>query len=151
MTPLDAEERQSAIFGSFDGVVSVIGFIFGLLVHRSPESAIAIGGLGGAVSATVSMGTGQFESCDGAWHRRLKPALAMGVATLIGSLIPVWPFFVFSKPVALVAAGVGSLAVAGWIGYEKRKGLSGFMAAYVSLILAAGISLIVVSLIPASA
>lgn len=151
MTPLDAEERQSAIFGSFDGVVSVIGFVFGLLVHHSPESAIAIGGLGGAVSATVSMGAGQFESCNGVWHSRLKSSLAMGVATLVGSLIPVWPFFVFSKPVALTAAGIGSLVVAGWIGYEKRTGRTGFIAAYVSLILAAGISLIVVSLIPASA
>jgi len=56
---MNKEQRQEAIFGAFDGVVSVIGFIFGLLIHKSPESAIAIGGLGGSIAAGISMGTGE--------------------------------------------------------------------------------------------
>ena len=149
---MDAEERQASIFGAFDGVVSVIGFVFALLVHHSPSAAIAIGGLGGAISATVSMGTGQYESTEGAWHRRLKNALFMGMFTLGGSLVPVWPFFVFhSKSVALIFAGIGCLCVAGWIGYEKHKGSRGYLIAYVTLLAAAGFTLALVSIIPASA
>jgi VIT1/CCC1 family predicted Fe2+/Mn2+ transporter len=148
---MDAEERQAAVFGAFDGVVSVIGFVFGLMVHHSPEAAIAIGGLGGAISATISMGTGQFESTEGAWHKRLVNALFMALFTLGGSLMPVWPFFVFSKPVAITVAAFCCLAVAGWIGYEKRKGVVGFVIAYATLLAAAGFALLVVSRIPSSA
>lgn len=150
---VDQGERQSAIFGGFDGVVSIIGFVFGLLVHHSSMSAIAIGGLGGAISATVSMATGQFESCEGEWKRRLQSALAMGVATLAGSLMPIWPFFIsaFSKTTAVLLAGVGCLLVAGWIGWAKRKGAKGYIIAYVTLLGAAAVTLGIVSLIPASA
>ena len=40
---MNAEERTEAILGAFDGVVSAIGFVSGLLVHHSPGSAIAMG------------------------------------------------------------------------------------------------------------
>lgn len=147
---MNPEQRQEAIFGSFDGVVSIIGFVFGLLVHKSAESAIAIGGLGGAISASISMGTGEYEKGDGPWHERLKVATAMFLATAIGSLVPIWPFFVFSKTVAVMIAAIGCLIVAGWIGHEKRKGVSGYLAAYVSLLAAAGLTLAVIAAIPNS-
>lgn len=150
---MNPEERQAATFGIFDGAVSVIGFVFALVVHHSPSAAIAIGGLGGAISATVSMGTGQYESADGPWHKRLVNASFMGLFTLGGSLVPVWPFFALphSKSLALVLAGIGCLGVAGFIGWEKRKGVKGYVAAYLTLIGAAGVTLLVVSLIPQSA
>jgi VIT1/CCC1 family predicted Fe2+/Mn2+ transporter len=151
MTPMDSEERQAATFGVYDGVVSVIGFIFGLLIHHSPESAIALGGTGGAISATISMSTGQYESCEGIWHKRLVNAGVMGLATLVGSLIPVWPFFIFGRTTALVIAAFGCLAVAGWIGYQKRNGTRGYVVAYLTLLIATGLTLLIISLIPASA
>ena len=147
---MNGEEREEAIFGAFDGVVSIIGFIFGLLIHGCPESAIAIGGLGGAIAAGVSMGTGEFEKDDGPFHKRLRLGVTMFVATLIGSVIPVWPFFFFSKPVALLATAVGCVAAATWIGYAKRQGRKGYLMAYATLFLAAGITLGVISLIPQS-
>ena len=148
---MNPEERSEAILGSFDGVVSVLGFIFGLLIHKSSESAIAIGALGGAISATISMGTGAYESAEGKWHRRLQNATAMAIATLVGSLVPVWGFFVFSKSGALLAGGIGCLVVATWIGRMKKKGTKGYASAYLTLILAAGLTLGVISLIPSSA
>lgn len=148
---MKAEQRQEAIFGAFDGVVSIIGFIFGLLVHHSPESAIAIGGLGGAIAAGVSMGAGEIEKGDGPWRQRLPVAFAMFIASLIGGLVPVWPFFIFTRPTAIVVAAIGSLVVAAWIGYQKHKGLAGYVASYAILIGAAALTLGVVSLIPQSA
>lgn len=147
---MNREQRQEAIFGSFDGVVSVTGFIFALLVHKSPESAIAIGGLGGALAAGISMGVGEIEKGDEPWRARLPVGIVMLLATLVGSLIPVLPFFIFSKSVALIVAGGGCLIVATWIGFEKGKGIQGYVTAYVVLLLAAGLTLGVISLIPQS-
>lgn len=148
---MNTEERQEAIFGSFDGIVSIMGFIFGLWVHKSPESAIAIGGLGGAVAAGVSMGFGEYEKHDGDWQSSLPVALVMFAASLGGSLIAVWPFFVFSTGVALVVSLIGCMTVATWIGYAKHKSWRGYATAYLTFLAAAGITLAVVSLIPASA
>ena len=148
---MKTEARQEAIFGAYDGIVSITGFIFGLLIHHSPESAIAIGGLGGAIAAGVSMGFGEYEKHDGDWRSSLPVALVMFVASLGGSLVAVWPFFVFSSGVALVVSLTGCLAVATWIGYMKHKSWRGYATAYATFAVAAGITLLVVSLIPASA
>ena len=147
---MNTEQRQEAILGSFDGAVSITGFVFGLLVHKSPESAIAIGGLGGAVAAAVSMSVGEYEKHDGPWRPSLHVAVVMFMASLIGSLVAIWPFFVFGKSLALLIAGLGCLSVATWIGYQKHKGVGGYVIAYITLLAAAGLTLGVVSLIPQS-
>ena len=65
---MNKEQRQEAIFGAFDGVVSILGFVFGMAVHKSPEAAMAIGGLGGSISAGISMGVGEIEKGDESWR-----------------------------------------------------------------------------------
>lgn len=148
---MNPEQRQEQTFGIWDGTVSITGLIFGLLIHKSPESAIAVGGLGASISAGVSMATGEFEKGDGPWRERMKIAVTMLTATLIGSIIPIWPFFVFSKSVALMIAGLGCASVAGWIGWVKHKGLKGYVSVYLTLLLSIALTLGVVSLIPQSA
>ena len=118
---MNTEQRQNAVFGAYDGVVSIVGFIFGLLIHHSPQSAIAIGGFGGAVSATVSMSTGVFEATDGPTLTRLNDAAIMALATVIGSSIPIWGFFVFDRTNALIAGGIGCGLAATWIGFEAQR------------------------------
>lgn len=147
---MKTEQRQEAIFGAFDGVVSVIGFVFGLLVHHSPSAAIAIGGIGGAIAASVSMGAGEIEKSDAPWKSRVPVAATMVFYCLLGALTPVWPFFVTGGGLAVALAVVGCLVVAAWIGYQKRKGLKGYLIAYGILLGAAGLTLAVVSLIPQS-
>lgn len=147
---MNATEREEAIFGAWDGTVSIVGFVFGLLVHHSPESAIAVGGLGGTVSACVSMATGEWEKGDGRYRRRFAVAATMFLATLCGSLIAVWPFFVFNESVALFVAGVGCVGVATWIGSMKRRGIIGYVGVYVTLLLAVGLTLAVVAAVPQS-
>jgi VIT1/CCC1 family predicted Fe2+/Mn2+ transporter len=148
---MDSEQRADAIFGAFDGVVSVAGVLFALLVHGSPDATIAIAGIGGAIANSISMGSGDYEQSEGTTSRRLKRAVAMAVASLIGSLVPVWGFFFLGRSAALVAGAVGSLAVAVWIGYEKRKGARGYVEAFGILLAAVGITLAIVSFLPASA
>jgi hypothetical protein len=151
---MNAEERSTALLGSFDGTVSIVGVIYALLIHRSSDAAIAIAGLGGGISATVSMATGIFEAAEGRWHRRLRDAGVMGVAVLLGSLVPIWPWFPwfgFSRTLALVIGAGGCLLVATWIGHEKGNGAADYVGAFAALFGAIGLTLLVVGLIPASA
>jgi VIT1/CCC1 family predicted Fe2+/Mn2+ transporter len=148
---LDKEERRAAVFGVFDGLVGHTGLIFGLLLGHAPGIVIALGGVGGAVSNTVSMGTGSYESEDSGNPGRLRNAIVMALATLVGTMTPVWPFFAFARSLALIAGGIGALVIATWIGYEKRRGWRGYCTAYLILLAAIGATLAVVSLIPASA
>jgi hypothetical protein len=134
----------------FDGVVSITGFIFALMLAGSSNHLIAIGALGGSISAMISMGLGQFETTEGKLHIRSAAALAMAGATLVGSLVPVWGFFLFSRPTALVMAGVGSLAVAGIIGYAKHRGVRGYVEAFATLLVAVGLTFFVLSLLPSA-
>jgi VIT1/CCC1 family predicted Fe2+/Mn2+ transporter len=148
---LDREELSAAIFGCFDGVVSIIGVVFALLLTHTYGPAIGTICLGGAISATVSMSAGEYESQSGAALHKLRNAIAMGVATLVGSMVPVWPFFVFDRTAALALGGIGAMVVATWIGREKRSGWRGYRNAYLILLGAAALTLLVVGLIPASA
>lgn len=141
------EERTEAIFGAYDGVVSVVGFVFALLVINASAHTIAVGGLGGAIAAAISMGSGEVEKGDEPWFRRLPIGATMFCASLIGSLVPVVAFFFLDKPQALGVAAIGCVGVATWIGWMKRKGAGGYVSAYVSLLLASGLTLGVVSLL----
>jgi VIT1/CCC1 family predicted Fe2+/Mn2+ transporter len=147
---MNNDQRQEAIFGAWDGVVSIVGFIFALLANHSPESAIAIGGFGGAIAAGVSMASGEFAKSSGPRAARARVALAMLLSTLVGSLVPIWPFFLFGPRVALFIAALGCVGVATWIGFEKRQGILGYLTVFVTLFLATSLTLVVVSLLPQS-
>lgn len=147
---MDKAQRKAAVFGSFDGLVGHTGLIFGLLLGHAPVMMIALGGLGGAISNTVSMGTGSYESEDGANSARYRNAITMGLATLVGTMTPVWPFFVFATTGALIAGSIGALAIATWIGYEKHQGWRGYRTAYLILFAAIAATLAVVAGIPTS-
>ncbi len=120
-----------------------------MLSHQS-NHLIAIGALGGAISAMVSMALGQFETTEGKLHVRVGAAVAMAGATLVGSLVPVWGFFLFSRPTALAVAAAGSLAVAGLIGWAKHKGIRGYVEAYATLVSAVALTFFVLSLLPST-
>jgi VIT1/CCC1 family predicted Fe2+/Mn2+ transporter len=150
---MNPEERSAAILGAFDGTVSLVGLVFGLLIAHASRGTIRLTGIGATLSATVSMSTGSYESAAGAWHKRLQNAGAMGISTLIGSLVPIIAFFWFGRTTALIISAVGCLAVAWWIGMEKRKSIeaprwfSGYASAFGTIVAAAGITLGVVSAI----
>lgn len=110
----------ASIFGAFDGVVTVLGAVFGL--SNQPHALlVATGGL--AAAGTVSMAGGQLLSSDND-HGWLD-SLVIGVSTGLGTLAPVAPYLVFRGLPALLASMLVCLAVAGVIVFEKgRQGQS---------------------------
>jgi VIT1/CCC1 family predicted Fe2+/Mn2+ transporter len=151
---VNTEERSQAIFGLFDGVVSLVGLVFGLIIAHASRHDFILTGLGAAISATVSMSTGEFEAAKGEMRARLSGATAMGIATMIGSLLPIVAFFWLPHGPALGISAALCLAAAAWVGYEKRKGLecqmhwyTGYASSFAFLLGAAGITLGIVSAI----
>ena len=96
-------------------------------------------------------GPGEYEKSDEHWTVKIRLAVAMGVATLVGSMLPVLPFFYLARTPALVVACGLCVLVGAWIGFEKRAGLAGFVKTYAILLGAIGLTLAVVAAIPSSA
>lgn len=153
---MNAEERSAAIFGLFDGTVSLVGLVFGLIIAHASRHDFILTGLGAAISATVSMSTGQFEAAKGTARARLASSTAMGVATMVGSLLPIAAFFWLARTPSLVISGALCLIAATWVGFEKRKTMDGTLRWYCGyassfgfLLGAAGVTLGIVSWIGA--
>lgn len=144
---LEAELWSESVFGTFDGLVSVIGVIIGLLAETTTTIVLAAVGL--AVASACGMAAGEWLSDNkdrGATHR----AAVMGAATALGTMIPASPFFLFSKHVAVVTAAILAFCLAVGIGRVRNKGLLGYAQTLGTLAVAAGVSLFVGWLIPAS-
>jgi VIT1/CCC1 family predicted Fe2+/Mn2+ transporter len=134
-TRLSANDAREAIFGSFDGMTSTLGVVAGLIATKSSAPHIVAGAIGIAVAATIGMGAGQYLS-DG--RRNMRKAIVMGLATLVGSVLPAVPF-IFGTSLACVLASVAiTLVAAGVIGHYR-----GYVVTYAILIV---VSLVTVGL-----
>lgn len=133
----DAKLIKPAVFGAFDGLVTILGALFALATH---PHALVVSGIGLAAAGAVSMGGGQWLSDnENGW----RASLAIGVTTGVGTLVPVAPYAVASGVAAGVASGVLCLAAAGvvsWLKTTDGHALSARRAAVqtYSLLLAAG-------------
>jgi predicted membrane protein (TIGR00267 family) len=98
-----------------------------------------------AVAATVSMAGGEFLSDTGAAGARRRRAGIMGLATFIGSFLPVIPYLVLAGTPATVASVVVTVLMAVGIA-QARVPKQGVRAAYVQtfaiLIVAGALSVI---------
>jgi VIT1/CCC1 family predicted Fe2+/Mn2+ transporter len=141
MTP---DELSEAIFGTFDGMTSLLGVIAGALVSGT-EHILVVTAAGLAVAATVSMAGGEFLSDSGTAGARRRRAAIMGLATFIGSFLPVIPYLLFARTPATVASVAVTLLMAVGIA-QARVPKQGAVAAYVQtfaiLIIAGALSII---------
>lgn len=126
MTP---DELSEAIFGTFDGMTSLLGVITGALVSGT-EHVLVVTAAGLAVAATVSMAGGEFLSDAGTAGARRRRAGIMGLATFIGSFLPVIPYLFLARTPATVASVVVTLLMALGIA-QARVSKQGVVAAYV--------------------
>lgn len=128
---------KPAVFGAFDGIVTVLGALFALATH---PHALVVSGVGLAAAGAVSMGGGQWLSDnENGW----RASLAIGATTGAGTLVPVLPYAVASGAAAGVCSAVLCLASAGvvsWLKTTDGHALSARRAAVqtYSLLLAAG-------------
>jgi VIT1/CCC1 family predicted Fe2+/Mn2+ transporter len=92
---------RPAVFGSFDGMASLIGVIVYLLATR--PSVIFPAALAGALTSAVSMGGGEFlaDSDNG-----LAASSVMALATFCGALAPAVPFAFGHGPAAVSQCAV---------------------------------------------
>jgi VIT1/CCC1 family predicted Fe2+/Mn2+ transporter len=114
------DDLSQAIFGSFDGVVSVIGIIVALLARPSPVIVEAAVGL--AAASAVGMAAGEYL---GDRQRSLRKATVMGTATLIGTICPVVPFILLPKKPAMIVAVILVLAISVVIAQSRAKVAAG--------------------------
>lgn len=137
------ENRNSAIisesiFGMFDGLVSVLGVIIGLAATSGTSNGKIINAAFGlAIASALSMGFGEYQSCES--HLR---AWAMGISTLVGTLIPIVPFFILSRSYSFVCVGVATFATGLLIGKLRNEGKHGYIQTFILLIIAIGATII---------
>ena len=126
-----AADRREEIFGSFDGMTSTLGVIAGLLATGASASKILAAAIGIAVAATIGMGAGQYLS-DG--QRNLRLAVVMGLATLVGSVLPAIPFIFGASNACILASIAITLAAAGVIGHYRGYLITYSILAVVSVV-----------------
>lgn len=104
----------TAVFGSSDGLMSILGVVM-FIASRSPSLVFPVAVMG-AVSASYSMGAGEFlgqEATD--W-----PAIpVMAAATFTGTVLPALPYLWCSGWAALTQSAVACLLVALAVGHLR--------------------------------
>jgi VIT1/CCC1 family predicted Fe2+/Mn2+ transporter len=99
------------------------------MATRSSAPHIVPGAIGIAVAATIGMGAGQYLSDE---QRNVRKAVAMALATLIGSVLPALPFVFGSSTACVVASLAITLLAATVIGHYR-----GYVVTYTILIVVA--------------
>jgi VIT1/CCC1 family predicted Fe2+/Mn2+ transporter len=134
------EDVSEAIFGSFDGVVSVIGVIVALLA--GPTAIMVDAAIGLAAASAVGMAAGEYL---GDHTRNLRKAGVMGVATIVGTMCPVVPFIVLPKRPAIVVSVLLVVAISLVIARSRAEGSSAraYVETFGVLLFAAGITALV--------
>jgi len=110
------DEASPAVFGVFDGLTSVIGVLVALGAAHPAVVMSAVLGL--AAASTMSMAAGEWLSSS---DRAIRPALVMGAATLVGTILPAVGFMVLGHGAALVVAGGVSLLLCAGIAWYRSR------------------------------
>lgn len=102
---------RPVIFGLCDGAMSILGVVFYAAGHAGEVFPVA---LSGGLTAAVSMAGGQWLSDSDTGP---LAAVAMGAATLAGSVLPAIPYAFTRTP----AAPVLSVALCGLVAYVVAR------------------------------
>lgn len=109
--------KAEAIFGSADGFCTAIGIIAGSR-HLAFGLVFAV-----ALAGALSMAWGQFISENGSGWRE---AVAMGVATLVGTAAPCLPVLLIGGPLGIACTVLLGIALAVVVG-RARDGKWGWL------------------------
>ncbi len=117
------------ILGTIDGLLAVLGIIMGLAVTTPHTEIIVKAALGGGIALCLTNGVGSYLAETAVEYGRIssveramlenlrdthiektakrkiiRDSLVHGSASLIGSLIPILPFFVLHNGIAVIAS-----------------------------------------------
>lgn len=106
--------RAQAIFGLSDGSMSIVGVVLYASGHHGAVVPIA---LAGGASAAVSMAGGEWLSTS---DTGLGGSVTMGIATLIGSVLPALPYLFLHGWAAPAVSGALLLGVAVTVARLRR-------------------------------
>lgn len=130
------ETLRDFILGAQDGIVNVLGLVLGVASATLNTKIILISGLAGLFAESLSMGAVTFTSSKAArdYYRKFKEKreaalyknpMSIGIfvffATIIGSLIPILPFFFLSAKSGMIASVVISGLALFVIGAAKAR------------------------------
>ena len=159
---------KDIILGGQDGLVNVLGIILGVAAATFQTKIIIVAGLAAAFAESISMAAVAYTSTDAAlsyynsklkksrlmsllkeeYENPKKSALIVGLSAIIGSLIPLAPFFFLPVKISIIVAlilAALALFITGTIkakltkGNEFRSGLEmliiGMLAALVGYLI----------------
>lgn len=114
-----AGQVKLAVFGAFDGVVTVLGAVF---PNTGSPHTLTLTCIGLAASGAVSMGGGELVSdSEAGW----AASTAIGLTTGLGTLLPAVPYLAWRGLPALVVSMALCVAVALGISWVKTTAENG--------------------------
>lgn len=123
--------RAPAIFGFADGLTCAVGIVAGMLVTHQPHHAIWIAAFSAGLAEFIGMASGQFQSApeDG-----MLPAIVCGIASMLGAILPAFPY-IFASGMLAVTLAIGMVCAVcafiaiirpetGWKAYALSYGIT---------------------------
>lgn len=133
---MSSSYRQQAVFGTVDGVTSVLGLLVTLTdqPHALVKASIGVG-----LAELVGMTAGAWLSADED-HTEFLPAFTNGIAACAAILLPAVPYLFLHGWTAIVVAILCIVLIAGAISWARpEKGFVAVIKTYGVLIVAAAI------------
>lgn len=157
---------RNFILGGQDGLVNVLGLVLGVAGATLNTNIVIVSGIVATVAESVSMAAVAYTSSKAAkdyytsikhklhfaeFENPFRSAATVGISTVIGSLIPLLPFFFFEIKnaiifslilSALVLFFVGALKAKLSIGSWKRSGLELMIIGIIAALVGYGVGLL---------
>lgn len=113
-----ADVARPAVFGAFDGVVTVLGILFAM----SGDPGLIAAAVGLAAAGTVSMAGGEWLSDS---EHGLGASAVIGLTTGAGTMVPVVPYLWFRGAGAAGVSVVLCAIVGACIAWARSEGRGG--------------------------
>lgn len=126
---------KDIILGGQDGIVNVLGLSLGVAEATNDVRVIIIAGLAGTAAESISMAAVAYTSAKASrdyyiseggkapeeWRHPAWDAFVVGTSSVVGSLIPLVPFFFLAIKESMYASVVISLVALFIVGAAKAK------------------------------
>ncbi|MEX1068530.1 MAG: VIT1/CCC1 transporter family protein [Patescibacteria group bacterium] len=123
MTPEISDQKldlRDIILGGQDGLVNVLGVTLGIAVASGDLRVTLAGGLAATFAESFSMAAVAYTSSIVKFHA-VTDALIVGFSAVLGSIVPLIPFFLLPISTAIIVAVAVSAVMLFVLGVYKAK------------------------------